>query len=183
MIYVLFLTLPLAGWLLYKLPFWEADRDYAAIKANGSADTLKERFHFLRALRRGLIQGGIAGVAAAPLAPTSFPAFWLLAAALGVGGLTWFFNTFNTKLSLLRGLDPYYISFATDAALFPDQLIAVEAMQEIPHSAAYSDEETLAHRKEWAGERFKLLLKWCLWLGVGAAFLLACAAVLVAYNS
>lgn len=154
-LYALILTLPTAAWLLYKFPFWEAVRDHTAIEANGSADTLKEWFHFWRGARRGVLQGGVVALAALPLLSRGLLAWGLLAGALGVASLTWFFITFNRELSLLRGLDPYYISSDPRAAFFPDRLLT---------------------KLGWG---LKPVIAVLLWIGFAAAGALAVAAVTI----
>lgn len=123
MIYLLIFTIPAALLWLFRFPYAEATRDSAAIAANGSTDTLHEQFHFWRGAQRGVLITVAGLAAAAPLLPLGFwPWFWL-GCGVGLAGQGWFFFTFNQQLSLLRGLDPYYLSSAPHAAYFPDRLL------------------------------------------------------------
>jgi len=123
MLYLLLLTVPAALVWLFRFPYKEAERDKQAIDENGSANTLKESFHFWRGVRRGLMVAGMSCAGAAPLLSALFWSWWFAALAIGVAGLGWFFLEFNTQLSLLRGLDPYYLSADSHAAYFPDRLL------------------------------------------------------------
>ncbi len=121
--YLLFLTLPAALWLLFRFPYEEAARDKAAIDANGSLNSLHEAFHAGRAWRRGALVGVFAWLGALPLVVRGLWPAVLLFGSLEVLGLVWLFYTFNTTLSRLRGLDPYYLSADKHAAYLPDRLL------------------------------------------------------------
>jgi hypothetical protein len=170
MAYLLFLTLPPALWLLWKLPYWEAARDYAAILANGAADNLHEAFHRGRALRRLGIVAAVSAAAALPLWG-HWPSWAALAGALVVGGLGWFFYTFNTQLSGLRGLDPYYISSDPHAAFFPDRYVYQHALDVVPADSTATYVERIARAS------FKLLSTLLLWLAAAVSLLLIGAAL------
>jgi hypothetical protein len=177
-IYALFLTLPPALWLLWKLPYWEAARDYAAIVANGAADNLHEAFHQGRALRRLGIVAAIGAAAALPL--WGHWASWsALVGALVVGGLGWFFYEFNPTLSWLRGLPPYYVSADPRAAYFPDRLLHEHATSFITQLLG-NDSPSLQKRiTDYAGDLLRKLRYAILLTAAAVALLLAGAAWLV----
>ena len=97
---------------------WNAHRDAAAIAADGAANSLHEKFHRQRLTMRVGAAVGLAVAANVAAWPSLLPAAGLLCFLTG-----WFAWRFNTMVSLLRGLDPFYVSKDPDAALFPDRLM------------------------------------------------------------
>lgn len=98
---------------------WNARRDAAAIAADGAANSLHNKFHRQRLLMRIGTAVGLALVANISARPYVWPLLGLL--AFFTGFFAW---RFNTMVSLLRGLDPFYVSKDPDAALFPDRLMS-----------------------------------------------------------
>ena len=87
-------------WVKWFIPY-EVERDYEAIIADGSKNSLKGKFHALRALKRGAL-------AALLSAPFFFFYPWL---PLGVFALlmTIFWFKFDRDLSIKRGLTVDYV--------------------------------------------------------------------------
>lgn len=131
MIYLLLFTLPAAALFAYWHPRWAARRDWKAIQDNGSKDSLKENFHFMRGVQRGILQTLVSVVAAAPLLPNVGP-FLFVAVGVGVASLGHFFAEFNPKLSNLRSLRFDYVSSDPQAAYFPDRYVWGKASAMFP---------------------------------------------------
>lgn len=184
MAWFLLLTLPLAAWLLYWLPERAAQMDYKAIEANGSADTLKKWFHFWRAFWRGAWIALVSVMSAVPL--YHHPLAWqLLTLATGIPGLGWFFYRFNPRLSQLRGKNPYYVSFAPDAAYFPDRYLVMKAYAAYPtyDGPGGNDEHAQELRAHMAGQMLqRLLLRVLRACEIAYAVLILATALLVHFN-
>jgi len=113
---------------------WETRQNARLIAANGPANSLHAAFHARRTRLRLAVGLALAGVASAPLWPHW--GAWVastLSLLLVFGG--YFAWVFNPGLSRARGLPPYYVSFAPEAARWPDQYLAGRARRRWPAAA------------------------------------------------
>jgi hypothetical protein len=146
----------LGAWVAFTR--WEVRQNARLIRADGARDSLHAAFHRQRTLLRLGVALALAGAAALPLLGTGYPLLLgVLALLLGCGAyFTW---AFTPQLNVARGLPRYYVSFAPQAAHFPDRLLASRAARRYPAVAA-------AQRAGAAARLRRLLLAA---LGAGAA--------------
>lgn len=154
-----------AAWAAFVA--WETRQNARLIAADGPADSLHAAFHARRTGLRLAVGLALAGAASAPLAP-----HWgaLVVSMLGLlvlfGG--YFAWVFNPGLSRARGLPPYYVSFAPQAARWPDQYLAGRARRRWPAAATT--------QRLWAAAQLRRLLAATL-AASAAAYLAALAAL------
>jgi hypothetical protein len=163
------------------------------ITANGSADNLRKGYHSRRNWVRGLTLGALSAGAAFPLwwarssgwAPSwqSWPAYGLGLLAVAVLLTGYFIRYFTPLLNLARraagrlDITEYYAS--SDSASWPDAKI----WNQVRADTAASITSGPPDPQRYANELLQKLLTRTWLYCRAAAFLLACAAVLVAYNS
>lgn len=129
-------------WLLPREVFLNADM----IKADGAADSLKEGFHARRTWVR--FWQWLGCTAAGSLPPLLWGAPWQVVAlnfaGLGLGLAGFFAAAFTPALNVARGLDKYYVSFASRAASWPDSKLAAAARAKYPNDPAQQVEHAAA---------------------------------------
>lgn len=146
----------------YAPRFW-VKRDVAAFAADGAADSLHGKFHAQRLAWRIALAVLVAALASAPALPSGWSFASSLLGLLSIGG-AYFFYDFNSRLSLARGLDPYYVSFDPRAARFPDNWLADRAKVAIPwgpEMLGYDQAQALQQRRQaWAaGQLHRLTIQ------------------------
>lgn len=119
----LLLTHAVALALLWYHPKYWISKDLQAFEADGSKDSLKQGFHAGRLWVRCCTVAGIALACSLPCVSSCQLFVVSFGGLVAIGG-GWFFCAFNAGLSKARGLDPYYLSKAPDAALWPDRLLS-----------------------------------------------------------
>ena len=155
----------LAALVFYWLsPGYWAVKDLAAFAANGAADTLHQDFHRQRlALRTGM--AALVALAASAPAWAHWGAFACSSGALLAFGAAYFFYDFNPRLSGLRGLPAYYVSFDPNAAWFPDRWLARRTRTALPTYALADDAVLDANRRAYAAQQLQQLGRWVLETG------------------
>ncbi|GAB3638779.1 hypothetical protein GCM10027422_43690 [Hymenobacter arcticus] len=136
-----------AAWAAFVA--WETRQNARLIAANGPADSLHAAFHAQRASLRLAVGLALAGAASALLAPHWGTLTLSVLALLGLFG-GYFAWAFNPGLSRARGLPPYYVSFAAQAARWPDQYLAGRARRRFPAAEAA--------QRAWAAGQLRRLL-------------------------
>ena len=158
-------------------PGYWAVKDVAAFAANGAADTLHQDFHRQRlALRAGM--AALVALAASAPAWAHWGAFACSSGALLAFGTAYFFYDFNPRLSGLRGLPAYYVSFDPNAAWFPDRWLAGRARTALP---TYGQPSAVldANRRAYAARQLQQLGRWVLETGALCYALLTLLALLL----
>ncbi|GAB2539729.1 hypothetical protein [Rufibacter soli] len=101
----------LALFLAYSYTEGEIGEDHAQIQADGSKDTLKERFHAANAWEMaGVLMGLASSSVLALLLDGSYLHAILLACAFFLFTWAWYGFRFTQGLNLARGLDRWYVS-------------------------------------------------------------------------
>jgi hypothetical protein len=136
----------LGAWVAFTR--WEVRQNARLILADGPRDSLHAAFHRQRTLLRLGVALALAGAGALPLLGTGYPLLLgALALLLGCGAyFTW---AFTPQLNLARGLPRYYVSFAPQAAHFPDRLLAARAARRYPTDAAAQRAWAAAALRRW----------------------------------
>lgn len=147
---------------------WETRQNARLIAADGTADSLHEAFHARRTSLRLAVGLTLAGAASAGLSPHWG---WLVISTLVLLGLFggYFAWAFNPGLNRARGLPPYYVSFAPQAARWPDQYLASRARRRWPAAATT--------QRLWAATQLRRLLA----VGLAASAATYLGTLLLAY--
>jgi hypothetical protein len=137
----------LGAWVAFTR--WEVRQNARLIRADGPRDSLHAAFHRQRTLLRLGVALALAGAGALPLLGTGYPLL-LGGLALLLGCGAYFAWAFTPQLNVARGLPRYYVSFAPQAAHFPDRLLAARAARRYPADAAA--------QRTWAAAALRRLL-------------------------
>lgn len=168
---------------IYNPRFW-AKTDAAAIKANGSQDTLLSTFHRQRATLRLLTAIGVALFATLPALWLKYPglAYWLASGQI-VFNLCYFFAEFNPQLNEAMQL-PYksrwYVSWNPKGSRL-DATLWARAWKAQGRTAPPINGPDAA-TQELAGDELRHLSTFAKWLGYAIYFLFAVAGYSLSYG-
>jgi len=141
------------AWALWLLPR-EVFLNAAMIKADGANDSLKQGFHARRTWIR--FWQWLACTALGSLPPLLWGTPWVVVAldflGLGLGLAGFFAAAFTPCLNAARGLDKWYVSFASRAASWPDSKLAAAARAAYPNEPAKQVEHAARALERLSGQ-------------------------------